>query len=104
MSTLGKRLIASAKEARATVQSACFKGRATTKLRTKQLVLCVSNDGHPASLEKRKIYVALRDAAAEKLGLLRIINKSGDDYLYPKAFFRAIALPQAVKRAVLAAA
>jgi hypothetical protein len=75
-----------------------------TKPQTKQLVVCVSNEGHPASLEKRKIYVALRDAAAEKLGLFRIVDESGDDYLYPKSFFRAIALPQAVKRAVLAAA
>lgn len=70
---------------------------------TKQFVVCVSNEGHPASLEKRKIYVALRDAAAEKLGLVRIVDESGEDYLYPKALFRTIALPQAVKRAVLAA-
>jgi hypothetical protein len=65
--------------------------------------LSASNEGHPASLETRKIYVALRDAAAEKLGLIRIVDESGADYLYPKGFFRAIALPQAVKRAVLAA-
>jgi hypothetical protein len=70
----------------------------------KQLVVCVDNRGYPASLEKRKIYVALRDAAAEKHGLLRIVDESGEDYLYPKAFFRAIALPQSVKKAVLAAA
>ena len=74
------------------------------KPQAKQLVVCVSNEGYRASLEKRKIYVALRDAAAEKLGLLRIIDESGEDYLYPNAFFRLIALPQAVKRAVLAAA
>ena len=102
MSKLGKRLIASAKEARAIVRTACV-GRASTKRRTKQLVVCVSNEGHPASLEKRKIYIALRDTAAEKLGLLRIVDESGEDYLYPKAFFRTIALPDAVKRAVLAA-
>jgi hypothetical protein len=71
---------------------------------TKQLVVCVSNDGYPASLEKRKIYVALRDDGAEKLGLLRIVDESGDDYLYPKTLFRTIALPDSVKRAVLAAA
>ena len=71
---------------------------------TKQLVVCVSNDGYSASLEKRKIYVTLRDEVAEKLGLLRIIDESGQDYLYPKSFFRSIALPDAVKRAVLAAA
>ena len=74
-----------------------------TKTQAKQLVVCVDNDGYPASLAKRKIYVALRDSAAEKHGMIRIIDESGEDYLYPKAFFRSIALPQAVKRAVLAA-
>jgi hypothetical protein len=49
------------------------------------------------------IHIALRDAAAEKHGLLRIVDESGEDYLYPKKSFRPIALPQAVKRAVLAA-
>ena len=70
----------------------------------RQLVVCVGNAGYPASLEKRKIYVALRDTVAEKHGLLRIVDKSGAGYLYPKTFFRPIALPQAVKKAVLAAA
>ena len=71
---------------------------------SKQFVICVRNDGYSASLEKRKIYLALRDPAAEKHGQLRIIDESGDDYLYPKAFFRSIALPQSVKKAVLTAA
>ena len=74
------------------------------KAQSKQLVVCVDNEGYAASLEKRKIYVALRDTAAEKHGLRRIVDESGEDYLYPKAFFRAIALPQSVKKAVLAAA
>ena len=71
---------------------------------SKQLVVCVGNDGYPASLEKRKLYVVLPDPAAEKQGLLRVIDESGEDYLYPKAFFRSVALPQAVKKAVLSAA
>jgi hypothetical protein len=71
---------------------------------SKQLVVCVDNEGYPVSLEKRKIYVLLRDAVAEKRGLLRIIDESGDNYLYPKKLFRPIALPQSVKKAVLAAA
>ena len=71
---------------------------------SKQFVICVQNEGYSASLERRKIYVALRDADAEKHGLIRIVDESGDDYLYPKAFFRTIALPQAVRKAVLAAA
>jgi hypothetical protein len=52
----------------------------------------------------RKIYVALRDGGAEKHGLVRIIDESGDDYLYPGTLFRSIELPQAVRRAILAAA
>jgi hypothetical protein len=71
---------------------------------SKQLVVCVNNQGYPASLEKRKIYLALRDQTAEKNGLIRVVDESGEDYLYPKTLFRSIALPQAVKKAVLAAA
>ncbi len=74
------------------------------KPQAKQLVVCVDNEGYPASLEKRKIYLSLRDPVAEKHGLLRIVDESGDNYLYPKAFFRSIALPQSVKKAVLSAA
>jgi hypothetical protein len=71
---------------------------------TRQFVICVNNEGYPASLEKRKIYVALRDPVAEKHGQLRVIDESGDDYLYPKVFFRSIALSAPVRKAVLAAA
>jgi hypothetical protein len=71
---------------------------------SRQLVVCVNSADYPASLETRKIYVALRDAAAEKQGLLRVIDESGEDYLYPKALFRMIALPQSIRKAVLAAA
>jgi hypothetical protein len=75
-----------------------------SKSAARQLVVCVDNEGYPASLEKRKIYVSLRDPVSEKRGLLRVIDESGDDYLYPKTFFRAIALPQSIRKAVLAAA
>jgi hypothetical protein len=71
---------------------------------SKQFVVCVRNEGYPASLEKRKIYVALRDPTAEKHAQLRVIDESGDDYLYPKEFFRSIALSDSIKKAVLAAA
>ena len=69
----------------------------------KRLVVCVGNDGYSASLERRKIYLALRDAEAEKHGMLRVVDESGEDYLYPKTFFRAVDLPVAVRRAVMAA-
>jgi hypothetical protein len=67
-------------------------------------VVCVKNEGYAASLEKRKLYVTLRDLAAEKHGLIRIVDESGDDYLYPEAFFRPVALPLAIKKAIVAAA
>jgi hypothetical protein len=47
------------------------------KTQTQQLVVCVDNDDYGASLEKRKIYVALPDPAAEKHGLIRVIDESG---------------------------
>ena len=68
-----------------------------------QLAVCIDNEGYPASLEKRKIYVLLPDRSAEKHGLVRVIDESGEEYLHPKSFFRIIALPQSVKKAVLAA-
>lgn len=74
------------------------------KAQARQLFVCVANDGYPASLETRKIYVAIPDPAAEEHGLLRIVDESGEDYLYPKALFRPIALPPSVREAVLSAA
>jgi hypothetical protein len=73
------------------------------KSSSSQLVVCINNEGYAASLEKRKIYVVVRDAAAEKHDLLRVLDESGEGYLYPKALFRPIALPRSVKQAVLAA-
>ena len=73
------------------------------KSQSKQLVVCISNEGYPTSLEKRKIYLVLRDLTAEKHELIRVVDKSGEDYLYSKTLFRSITLPQAVKKAVLAA-
>jgi hypothetical protein len=70
---------------------------------SRQLVVCICNDRYPTSLEKRKIYVALRDLDAERQDLLRVIDESGEDYLYPKSFFRLIELPLPIKKAVMAA-
>jgi len=52
--------------------------------------VCVSNEGYDASLERRKIYVAVSDRQADQLGMVRVIDESGEDYLYPKAFFAEI--------------
>ena len=70
----------------------------------RHLVVCVKNQGYAASLEKRKIYVALPDPVAEKHKQIRVIDESGEDYLYPKRFFIPISLPQPARKAVLTAA
>jgi hypothetical protein len=70
----------------------------------KKLVICLDNSGYEVSLERRKIYVSIPDARADKLGLVRIVDESGEDYLYPKDSFVEVALPQPVRRAVLEAA
>jgi hypothetical protein len=62
-------------------------------------LLCVSNDGHPASLEVRKVYRALPDPVAASRGFVRVVDESGEDYLYPSGFFVAIELPQAAAQA-----
>jgi hypothetical protein len=71
----------------------------------KQLfVICIRNDDYPASLEKRKIYVQIPDTEAEKHHHIRVIDESGDDYLYPEAYFKTIELPDEVKRTIIEAA
>jgi hypothetical protein len=70
----------------------------------KRLVICVDNSGYEVSLERRKIYVSIPDPQAESLGQVRVIDESGEDYLYPKKAFVEVALPQPIRRAVLQAA
>ncbi len=70
----------------------------------KRLVICLDNSGFEVSLERRKIYVALPDARAEKLGQIRVVDESGEDYVYPQEYFVAVALPQPIRKAVLQAA
>jgi hypothetical protein len=65
-----------------------------------QFVVCVKNKNYAASLELRKLYSVLPDLAAAKLGQLRVIDESGEDYLYPQEYFVPIQLPQAAEKAV----
>lgn len=69
----------------------------------KQFVVCLENEGYEVSLGRRKIYRVLPDLGAAKQRQIRVIDESGDDYLYPQRFFAPIELPQAIRRAVLAA-
>jgi hypothetical protein len=66
------------------------------ELRTR-FVVCVNNKGYATSLELRKIYQVVEDARSEEHGLIRVIDESGEDYLYPVEYFAAIELPQAVE-------
>lgn len=59
-----------------------------------QFLLCVKNEAYSASLEVRKIYQALSDPVAAARGFVRVIDESGEDYLYPADYFVAIDLPQ----------
>lgn len=65
-----------------------------------EFAICVANKGYAASLELRKIYQVIPDRSAGDLNQIRVIDESGEDYLYPKDFFVPVQLPQAVERAV----
>ncbi len=69
--------------------------------KSRQYALCIENGGYRAALEPRKVYECLPDLPAKKLGLLRIIDESGEDYLYPTALFVPIEVPRAAVRAFL---
>lgn len=63
--------------------------------------VCINNPGYPASLELYKIYRVLPDKYAEKDGDLRIIDESGEDYLYSASYFVPIKVPERVEQALL---
>ena len=69
----------------------------------RHFAVCVDNDGYEASLERNKIYVVLPDKAAEKDGDLRVVDESGEDYLFAADRFVAIDIPAAVKASLLKA-
>ena len=64
-------------------------------------VVCLINEGYHASLERHKIYRILHDPEAEKDGDLRIVDESGEDYLYPKDWFVLIDVPKAVETSLM---
>jgi len=68
-----------------------------SNLHTPQAVICVANEGNEISLQMWKIYKPLRDVDAESEGLIRVIDESGEDYLFPAENFIPIELPRGVK-------
>lgn len=67
-----------------------------------RLVLCLRHTGYEASLEPRKIYVSIADREAGRHGQLRVVDESGEDYLFPASLFVSIRLPAALRRTLLA--
>ena len=67
-------------------------------------VVCLRNEEYLASLELRKIYQVIRDEKAAEHGLIRVIDESGEDYLYPAEYFAPIKLPREIKAVLLSAA
>jgi len=66
----------------------------------RRFAICVQNKDYPASLELHKLYRVLPDAEAAKDGDLRVIDESGEDYLYPANYFVLVSLPQSIMRAI----
>jgi len=71
------------------------------KSRTTRFAVCIDNRGYPASLELHKIYRVVPDDAAAADGDIRIVDESGEDYLYSANRFVEIEPPQPVKRSLL---
>ena len=66
----------------------------------KTFVVCIKNEGYPASLELRKIYEVVPDAKAAEHQLIRVIDESGEDYLYPADYLIPVELPQSIEEAL----
>jgi hypothetical protein len=71
---------------------------------TPQFAVCINNTEYPASLELHKIYRVIHDEDAAQDGDIRVVDESGEDYLYPADRFVMVKLPQAVQNAILCAA
>ena len=68
----------------------------------KRFAVCLRNEGYEVSLERRKIYEVLPDLEAERHDQVRVVDESGEDYLYPESLFADIELPQPLRRALTA--
>ena len=79
-------------------------GTSTRAPRTRtraRFAVCIENAGYEASLERNKIYVVLPDEAAEREGDLRVVDESGEDYLFAADRFVAVEVPAAVRASLL---
>jgi hypothetical protein len=73
-------------------------------MKNSKFVICIDNTDYPAALEKRKIYETLPDTDAAKTGLIRVVDESGEDYLYPASCFIDANLSKETQAALISAA
>ncbi|VAW32493.1 hypothetical protein MNBD_CHLOROFLEXI01-1545 [hydrothermal vent metagenome] len=73
-----------------------------TKISDKKFALCINNNGYDASLITRKVYEIVPDAKGAADDLIRIVDESGEDYLYHKSHFVLVEFPQEVENALIA--
>ncbi len=66
-----------------------------------KFLVCVDNEGYEASLERRKLYEKIPDKEAERHNQVRIIDESGEDYLYPSQFFAPIRLSLQIRNRIV---
>jgi hypothetical protein len=66
-----------------------------------KFLICIDNEGYEASLEIRKLYWTIPDKAAKRHNQVRIIDESGEDYLYPSTFFAPVRRPMETKNRIL---
>ncbi len=71
---------------------------------TKRYAVCIDNTGYPASLETRKLYELLDDTEANRVGQVRVIDESGEDYLHPADRFMSVELGSEAANAIARAA
>lgn len=68
-----------------------------------EFAVCLDNRGYEVSLEVRKLYEVIADSDAEKHDQIRVIDESGEDYLYPAAAFNRVSLPDNILERVFLA-
>ena len=71
-----------------------------TKNPSRKFAVCVSNADYPVSLELHKLYRLVPDEEAERDGDLRVIDESGEDYLYPAEYFLLVEFPRPIQHAL----
>ena len=94
-----KRMVSGGRNSRSSGSSNGRSRRAPARGAT-SYVLCVKNEGYPASLDLGKLYRCLRDLGAERHAMRRVVDEDGEDYLYPRDWFIEVRLPPAAKRAL----